>query len=544
MAISSLSISPTLSAAVTPSNVSIVDNTDYAAAGYTSPNYIVNGYIKLEFVGATGTSVVYDNTSAQYGSPDVQPLSSTSSLLPIPLPLDADGKVMPGSYIFTYRAAVVDAGLSLVDDFSQSFSFDVDFTIPVACLADSVNCQDSKITSYDNTLYGVYASLTRVHTLMPPPPSGSANIVGSTQAITTSLDIWTGTWYQSIAATVSYEFTGDGTLTLIVLVEGSRKFDVVCNTGLSVINCCLKKTTNKWWALRMRNDVAYNNMWQDVIKPMLVWSDRYSQALTAGDENGAAAAYAKIIEVTGCDEAGCGCDDGTPQQVIPAGSSASFVVDSPDNSIAVTATVSGNQTTFHVQVSAGLQLLIASFYNRTITTGTPSYLQLTETGTGSNRNTQIDFLPAALIAGVFPFIEARFEISAPGAGSNVAGITLNSINQAGNMFAPAVAQGYLFGLSPNTNTDIAVITFYNFIADAAALDFTATACVMSENTARNILKDIEAEVWNFDPTSVTGVCDVRIYNPSTGLAYTIGDVLAKIGTGTLYIKLNITAKPR
>ena len=541
MALTSLSISPTL---VNPSaNIVINDLTDYAAAGYTTAgSYVVNGYLKVELVSATGTSVIYDNTISP-SSPDVQPLSATGSLLPIAMPQDTDGRPLPGSYIFTYLVVVVDAFITPVDTLTQVFSYDLDFDYPVGCLTRNVNCQDSKITSYDETDYGPYSTVTRVHTLYPPGGSGLSDVTGTQAVLTTTDDIYTNTWTQKVVATVTYAFP-DG-LNLIIELTMSNEFKVICNTGISVIYCCVKKVVQKWNRLRTTNEVAYNNMTNEVIMPTLAAMEMYSQSLISGNEAGATVFYNQIIEYTGCAEDGsCGCNSDAPQQVISAGSAASFVVDSPDNSITVTPSTSGNVTTFHIQISAAIQNLLASLFSTTITTGTPTYLQLTQSGVGSVRNYQIDFLPTALIGGVLPFISRRFEIVAGGSGGNVATLTSNAINQAGAMFAPAGAQGYLFGLSPNTNTDIAVISFYNFIADAAALDYTASANVMIVNSVRNSAKVVEAEICNFENASTTGVCDVRLYNPVTGLALTVADVLAIIGAGTMYVTLTIIAKPR
>jgi len=298
----------------------------------------------------------------------------------------------------------------------------------------------------------------------------------------------------------------------------------------------------KWNRLRTTNDVAYNNLTNEYVLPTGMALLKYQAAVASGKSAAADAAYAQIIAFSGCDEEDCGCNDDSPQQVISAGSASSFVVDSPDNSISVVPEVIGNVTTFHIQLSAAIQAVLAGLFNTTITTTTPSYLQITQTGSGSNRNYQVDFLPGAA-ASATPFLSIRYEIVAGGSGGNVATVTENVINQAGSMIAPFAAHSAIYGSSPNNNLNIAIVRLINFIAGGAAVDFTAEANVMGISTTENQLKNIEAEIWNYDPTSTTGVVDVRLYDPTTGLAYTIGDINSMIGAGTLYISLNLTAKP-
>jgi len=539
MPLTSLTIKPTLINST--ANISVVDLTDYAAAGYTSGGgYIVNGYIKVELASATGVSTVYDNTVTPV-SPDIQPLSATNSLLPIPLPQDSSGKPLPGTYAFTYRSVVLDAGFSIVDDFSQSFTYVLDFDYPVACLTVDINCQDSKITSYDETNYGPYSTVSRVHTLYPPPASGTANITNGQAVLSTTNDIYTKTWTQGIASTVSYAFP-DG-LNLILLLEGTREFDVLCNTGISTIYCCVNKLMRRWNNLRTRNEVAYNNLTNDSIVPTAFALQMYSTSLQSGNEAGADYWYAKILDYSGCAEDGsCNCNDDSPQQVVSVGSSAQFVVDSPDNSIQVVPEVIGGVTTFHIQISAAIQNIISNLFNTTVTTSTPAYIQITQSGVGTNVNYQVDFNPAA-IAAAMPFLSIRYEIEVGGGGGNVATAIENVINQGGNMIAPFAAHSVFYGSSPNTNSDIAIIRLTNFIAGGSAVDFTAEANVMGVNISQAQLKNIEAEIWNYNPASITGEVDVRLYDPTTGLAYTIGAVNSIIGAGKLYISLNLTAKP-
>jgi len=299
----------------------------------------------------------------------------------------------------------------------------------------------------------------------------------------------------------------------------------------------------RWNNLRTRNEVAYNNLTNDSIVPTAFALQMYSTSLQSGNEAGADYWYAKILDYSGCAEDGsCNCNDDSPQQVVSVGSSAQFVVDSPDNSIQVVPEVIGGVTTFHIQISAAIQNIISNLFNTTVTTSTPAYIQITQSGVGTNVNYQVDFNPAA-IAAAMPFLSIRYEIEVGGGGGNVATAIENVINQGGNMIAPFAAHSVFYGSSPNTNSDIAIIRLTNFIAGGSAVDFTAEANVMGVNISQAQLKNIEAEIWNYNPASITGEVDVRLYDPTTGLAYTIGAVNSIIGAGKLYISLNLTAKP-
>lgn len=537
MPLTSLTIRPTLS---NPSSLILVnDLTDYDAQGYPSDTYVIRGYLQVELTNSSGSRTVYNNLTGP--NPDILPYTATNNLYDIPLPQDVNGNPEMGIYTVTLRSEVVLLDLVTVDtELTQTFIYTLDMDIPVPCLAEDVNCEDSKITSYDKTDYGSYvSSKTIVHTLFPPPASGQSNIVGSTAVITTTADIYTKTWTQKINNTVTYAFP-DG-LYVVLTVLGSREFEVACGTGISDIWCCVNKMKKRYDAAITRNPVLASNLYEQEVKPTMEAAEMYILASWSGKVAGQNYWYNKIKEYSGCGEE-CGCGDDSPQQVIPVGSSASFVVDSPDNSISVTPDPVGNQVTFHIQVSATLQNIINNLYARTITTATPSYIQLTETGTGANRNTRIDFIPGA-IGATTPFIEARFELSAAG-GANLVDGTINIINQAGTVFAPGASQNIAVGEnSPNVGTDIAVLKYTGFLA-GTVVDYNVNCKVMGlgSTTSVNALKTIEAEVYYFDSTDATGKIWLRLYRPSTGVACSLAEIAALAAETPFYVTLNLSAK--
>lgn len=535
MALTTVSTRTTLNNAT--QQIIVEDTTDYAAQGVPlDGTWPIAGRISIYLTSASGTSTVYDNLAGV--NPDIDPNAGLTNTIPISLPLDSDGNAKLGTYTVTYTVTGQD---NLGNDVSvtSTATYDYDMSLPEVCLSVSINCVSSIITSYDETDYGSYATnIARVHTLYPPPASPMAVVTGTTSVLNAGPNIYDTTWTQGVVSTVTYTFP-DGLLAVIEL-EGSREFGVTCDVGLGRIFCCLEKLQKRYDNALCQNPVKAAAMYEDTIKPTNEAMLMYKSALDAGATNSAAYWYAQIIARSGCGE-DCGCSADGPQQIYPAFASVGqFIVDSPDNSIAVIPEVNGTITTFHIQVSAAIQNLIANLFSTTVSTGTPSYLTITPSGTGSNRNYNIDFVPTA-ITGASNACVKRFVIN-PSLDLTADFIEFtqdNLVNQ-GTKISNVGSQTVLLGTTvPNQSTDVAVFIISGVLVTGTD-PISVSANVMGSNTVLSYTntKNLEAEILFVNTT--TGVIYVRLYNPQTGQPYTLGD-LASGTFDNIYISFNLIA---
>ena len=535
MALTSVSTRTTLNNA--NQQIVVEDITDYAAQGVPlDGTWPIGGRLRITLTSASGTSTVYDNLAGV--NADIDPNVGPTNNIPISLPLDSNGNIRQGTYVVVYVMTGQD---SVGNDINLSVSntYDYDMTLPEVCLSVSINCVSSIVTSYDETDYGAYSTtIARVHTLYPPPTSPMAIVTGTTAVLNAGPNIYDSTWTQGVVTTVTYTFP-DGLLA-VLLLEGSREFGVTCDVGLGRIFCCLEKLQKRYDSALTQNPIRAAVMFEDTIEPTNQAMLMYKSALDAGASTSAAYWYAQIIARSGCGE-DCGCSSDGPQQVYPAlGSVGQFVVDSPDNSIAVIPTVVGNITTFHIQVSAAIQALISNLFSTTVSTNTPSYLDVIQTGTGSNRNYEINFLPTS-ITGAANACVKRFVIDPTlNNTANYLEFTQNDlVNQGAKINNVGIQSVKLGGSFPNVSTDVAVFYIINILINV--LDpYIVQTCVMRSESSGTVTntKNIEAEVMYIGVGS--SIIMIRLYNPQTGQPYTLGD-LASGTFDSIYISFNLIA---
>jgi len=534
MALTSTSISPTLN--LVSQSISVEDTTDYAAQGIpTDGSVVLEGTLRIDLMSSTGLSVVYNNIGLTPA--DIDPNTSNTSQLPITLPLSADGNIVAGTYIFTYQM-LVDDGNNAVYRVTNQFTYDYNYDIPVVCLTHIINCQSSQILSTDETNYGTYyTNLNRTHKLYPPANSTLSVVTGTGPQLVAGPPITDKTWVQEVTTTITNLYP-DGLIS-VVQVVGSVEFAVVCDTGLSKINCCLDKLIKKYFNLLKTNQVEAANLYNTIISPLQLAEQRYYDTVMTGDNNGASYWYSKIVEISGCDES-CGCSGDTPTLIDPVvGASQFTVVTNADSSVQVFATTSGNTTTYAVQVNPSLQALIAGLYNRTITTNTPQYLQLTNSGTGASQNTNIDFIATNSLG--FGISSKRLLINAATTGTSpndyLEVVSTEVVNLGGNVTNPATHTILLGENVPNQSSDIALITIGNLFVDPT-LAFNVSAKIMGRYSSilSSSLSTLDVEILSTNTT--TGVVTLRLINPTNGVAYTLSD-LNTLAFGNIYITFTI-----
>lgn len=481
------------------------DTTDWAAEGidFNVGDTVVET-ITVSYQTSSGTVVA--------GSGTIDPNVATSGNICL-IPLTGDDKPLPTNYTVEVSAVVTPFG-GAAGTFTKSFSYTYSLTDPTMCLETTINCSGGTITSEDTTDYGSYSSLTRAHTLYPPPASGASAVTANLSEITATT-LYTTTWTASCISTVTY--VGSDGLVVIAELQGTKEVAVLCDNNLNKIECCLEKLNDNYNYLVDSGSLTQAKvMLETRINPTFRALSLYLTALTAGNANKMQKNYTAMLNYSGCSE-DCGCSSTVPSLVVPTTTSTTnFVVDSPDNSIAVVPDINGTITTFHIQVSAALQAAIGNLHNTTVTsndgtvTVTPSGNKNYDLSIPVNNNTLVNQLVKHLLL------------------TNTTGNFTLSVSDLINSGTAWIANASQVYAKSATATDIAVITCTNFInlnALSAIVDYVASSNIMRVNAAavNTNTANIVAEVFWFDETADNGDLRIRITD-NNGTPYTWADL--------------------
>jgi hypothetical protein len=529
----------------------VADTTNYLSYGInlaTLGNF-VNGRLRITYTTSGGVSVLYDNLSGI--TPDIELVGGVLVWNgDINIPLTTLGVPLPAEYTVEY---VVECGYdNNGDDFvvNTSNTYTYNIVDPSICIETSVDCATSTATSVDTTVYEIQNAtvdyIVRSHTQFPPPASGYA-VNGPFNLITvTYTPIVTTTWTAEVISTVNYLLTSG--LYVVVNLSGVKEFQVICDTNLSKILCCLTDLQKQYEALECTNPVKAANFKTNRLDPTLQHLVLFLAAQTAGNQTKMAQQYAAIVEVSGCSES-CNCNGSTPTAVSPSqgGPAASFLVNSPLGTIQVTTITAGNLTTFSLELSSALQAAIASISNSVVTTGTPTFLDLTSTTVGNTTTYNIDYLPPANPIG-FSVCSKRIFIDLTSPGTFPAAylpIAWTQLGATGTGINVLGFHGIVLGTSfPNASTDYAVITLNGILAFPTN-PYTVTAQIMSRyNVVSNtVAYDIACEVLFCDFTN--GNITLRLVNPVTGQPLKLADLITANAFNAIrevYITLTINSQ--
>lgn len=525
------------------------DTTNYSAQGYSlGPGIgqsLVWGFLEVKYNTGAGDVVVYSNLPV--GTPPPWPVTKDSdsnntavvTFATTPtIPLTASGTPIPAQYTITYRVAVF-TGL-VVEQGTAVNSYSYNFTDPDICIKTAVNCAESAVQSTDDTVYDVpngnLVSITRAHTLYPPPASGQAVLGPQNLGTLIYTPVFTTTWTAELISTATY-LMNDG-LTIIVELSGIKEFQVVCDTNLSKILCCLVNLQNEYEAMLCKNPVKAEMFKNTKIDPSLQHLVLFLAAQSAGNQSKMDAQYSQLILASGCGT-DCGCTDTTPTIVTPTGGGFTYALTSTGNTIAITTTVSGSAVTWNVELSAALQAAIAAITNTAVSTTTTQFLSVVQTGTAPNLNYRVNFDANEIekLIVIDPALNVTLDY--------LEFTQTNIVNQ-GSKLTAVGSQTVFLGtdvngavINPNTAVSYAVFVLANMLVTGTT-PITASASVMSSNTTLQVssVTNLEAEVFHINTT--TGAVYIRLYNPQTGQVYTCDDI--KLGTwDKIYIKFNLKA---
>lgn len=171
--------------------IRVKDITNYPAQGLDPANQ--RGIIKL----TTPAGVYYNNND--YTAADIVHSSSLFSGW-IVLPTNLNVFIIGGNYTVQLKTR---DNTSLAESTNQVV-YTYNFTIPETVLTHTVDGYTSTFESRDNTAYGTYSSLTRVHTVTPPTGSSLAATSNANQTISYPANIWSGLWTSTLTSTVRY----------------------------------------------------------------------------------------------------------------------------------------------------------------------------------------------------------------------------------------------------------------------------------------------------------------------------------------------------
>lgn len=518
--------------------IEVSDNTDYAAQGIDfNAGDTIYGLIQLSLVVASGlTQVLYANTNPP--PVDIDPSTSPDNTQPIALPLDADGKILPGMYLLTYT---IFGEYAIGGTFTGTFQTQqiYDYTLPEIALEKEVKCDTSQLASKDITDYGPYAApgdISRVHTIYPPPASGKT-LSSSALPLLIYNNITTKTWTQEVVSTVLFKFNDN--FQVYATLKGSDEIKVECSTDVCTALCCINKRINGYNWTKKYNPAAAQTTFETVIMPAYQLMVQFLLAQYCGKN--ASDILAELKAVTGCSGECNDCGD-VPISIIPTSPAVAleYNVDSPDNSIAVDTEVIGNVTTFHIQIAEIIQNIISNFVpidvigGTNITVPAPTMVGgkltfvINTTGVSTaplNRyyaRGRIYHNPLYLTPGQPQFLFEADEISID--------------------VAKFKTPTFGFGNTvPNALTDFAVLGVSDFFAIGIDADtkYVAQANVMQYTNGSDIsyVKDTEAEVFLFD--LATPSFTIRLWNPSkSGAPLRLLDLST---VNDIYIQISIHA---
>jgi len=510
--------------------VKLVDKTDYVGLGATS----AEGYIvSLQFFDGINTQTIYANPVSS-GTPDVFGLISPNNTIPITLPLNSDGTLKSGKYSFVYTA-LYETDRVYTETYQAEYVFD--YTFPQICLSHELKCSTSQLASRDITDYGIYAySISREHTLYPPPASGKSILTSSIPLLVYS-NICTKTWTQEVKSTVDFVFTID--FEVRILLTGSDEIDVVCSTDICKVKCCMDKKFEAYNRLVLTNPAGAARMYEITIKPAELALLGFLVANYCGNETDAANKLAILKEAVGCSGDCDDCGD-SPTSIIPieASTGMTFVVDSPDGSITVTSDTVGTEVTYHVQVSSAIQNIIDGIKEYNVVQGTGCTVA-TSTVSGVITFT-VNVTPVAgqiRYLGQLKIYRNPVQPTPIGQAEYLYSLIFSEFG--GGMQVPTIGLGQNV---PNVLTDVIVIGISDFYDTLPSnVPFTAQANIMRYTDPALIanptaVKDVEAEIYNF----VDGYMSftVRLYNPVDGTPLTFNDIVDK---PDLYLQISIQA---
>jgi hypothetical protein len=368
----------------------------------------VNGVFNITYPSGI---VIYNNTDWSNTGCDIKRSTSDQNQHVIQLPLGANGFPEPGVYTIVYT--IYDDNLETYS--SVTYSYTYEYTRPLVCISQTVDCISPLFTSTDITNYtvnGVIPAIDESHTLSFPVGSGLSPLNSTGLVITAGFaQFANGTQTTEIESALTYVFP-DG-LIVYDIVTGIQEVVVDCTDTCSIY-CCVRSIEQQMSAAMTTNVTRYEELTHLFTQIMsLVGLVSLARSCNKGAD---ISGYLNLIKsLAHCtDDCSCGT---TPSLVTGLGGLINnVVVDSAGEPITVTPVTVGSTTTYTISFSSAILTAINSLYNTEVVAG--NNITVTDSGivgiirtytinglrTTVSAGSGITVTPGATVAGVTNYV--------------------------------------------------------------------------------------------------------------------------------------------
>jgi hypothetical protein len=502
------------------------DITDYVSQGVALAD--VDVLIKCET--ASG-GIFYNNVNL--AAADIVPDSSLNSVNVIALPLDSNSLPLQDLYTITFKSYV-----SSVLTVTEVKTFTLNYSSPNVVIDMEVDCITPRLTATDESSYtvsGVTPTITRAFSIHYPPSTPTADVTG------TGSTLYTATFYtvanstvehsSSLTSTLEYDFGDD--FYVVDEVTGGEVIEVSCSGDLCDIYCCIRSQWNRYMAVKGKNNVLEQQELAIFYK-ITSLAEMIGMALKCGKSTQISDYVTEILKLANCD-AGCSCNDGTPQIVTGLGAGSSSVTVAEGTGVAVS--LAGS--TYTVALSTVNIAKLAATYNSVVAAGT-NVTSVTSNTVVAGNVTTTTYTVNATDTIVETFLaKVTFTFSS----GSVPSYTVDSIKEYGSTFKDtATGSAGILPLIDNINdadpatwqNNFVTLKIQNFFSGAAT-DYYPEVAVAKEfvlNSKGNLSspKRFWADIYSLNASDFY----VRLAKPSIAVGRDL-DTLTSI---TLIIKIH------
>ncbi len=328
--------------------ISFTDTTDYTGQGSSDVDVTVVAKVEAPISG-----VFYNNTN--HGDPDIDPDVSRDSLHTIALPTGVDGLPEQGLYTITlqYDDDGSTSGTPVV--INEVKTFTLDYSSPTAQLEMTVDCITPLLSSNDVTSYtinGVDPTIVRAMEINYPASMQLPSVTGTANLLSTRTFYYvTGQTIEhsgAITANLTYDFSNG--FYVIDEVSGSEFVGVACDGDICDIYCCIRSQWQRYEAAKTNNAVLATKELSKFNNIMSL-TGLVGAAVKCGKSSQVSEYVEEILAIAECD-AGCSCDDGTPQLVTGLAINGNDVIVAEGTGIQVDEVTGGGTTTYTVSISS------------------------------------------------------------------------------------------------------------------------------------------------------------------------------------------------
>lgn len=277
------------------------DTTNYA----TDPDTV--GWNVANVIGWFNIS--YPNGNGYTGSQSNPDLVGNGTDNAIPIPQDANGVWLNGTYTFVLN--LFETNLLQSTQATITYKYCPPFKFGLGdegTIADTQDCFQWKINVLDKTHYGTPTTKAELITLYPPQPlidKGLATIVTSNSSSLLYVFGYTGTYVATIDTLVTYV---QGNVTVSGRVTADKEISVQCSLNICNLIACYNDKLRK-----LTHQVAKGGYLESVdnaLKTDMLLASfyllAYKENAACGNYDRATDDYNKLAKLLGCD---CGCGD-------------------------------------------------------------------------------------------------------------------------------------------------------------------------------------------------------------------------------------------